>query len=287
MINVDDRLVKEELPKIGVDAFAVLMVITSHINNARRAWPGIERIRELTKLSKERAYNAVKTLIEAGHIERTQENIHGEWGKVVYRVTSTYLGVYVPASHIELSSNEPLAAFPEYGNPESGKPEDAKAAHRSIKQKGSIKQKEVLEQTVGASEAEAPAPDLPDYEKTYQHLTDYLEQNKHLVSGIQSTSGFSGAINDVLKDYLIDLQEKGEWFKLKPPTSDGEHFRWVASILAGVTKWAKYRKNNPKRQSNRSGPAPRDQSEAEAVRIQLTPQAKAVLALRDKLQTNG
>lgn len=144
MINVDDRLIDEVMPEIGSDAFSVLFVITRHINTAKRAWPGITRIREKTKLSKERAYKAIKLLIDLGHVERTQENRKGEWGKVVYRVTSKYLSVFVPASHIELSSNEPLAGNPEYGNPEYAEPEYGNPEYRSIKQEEVLNTSKVL-----------------------------------------------------------------------------------------------------------------------------------------------
>ncbi|MCB0583700.1 MAG: helix-turn-helix domain-containing protein, partial [Phaeodactylibacter sp.] len=115
MINVDDRLIRKELKKIGVDAFAVLLCITSHLGKSSTAWPGIARLREMTGLSKEKAYAAIRKLIECGMVERKQENEKGVWGKVVYRVTTEYLNIYVPASAFALS--EPLAGNPYSGNP--------------------------------------------------------------------------------------------------------------------------------------------------------------------------
>lgn len=152
MINVDDRLIREELKVIGVDAFAVLMCITTHLGKSSTAWPGVARLRELTGLSKERTYNAIKRLIESGMVERWQENENGVWGKVVYRVTTQYLNIYVSASQFALAE-EPLAGKPEHGYPEYGKPETGNPAHISINKEEVINNKEVINK----EEESAPA----------------------------------------------------------------------------------------------------------------------------------
>lgn len=143
MINVDDRLIKEELRKIGVDAFCVLMCITTHLGKSSTAWPGVSRLREMTGLSKDRTYSAIKNLIDAGMVERWQENEKGVWGKVVYRVTTEYLNIYVSASKFTLSE-EPLSGIPEYGYPEHGKPESGIPAHISINNREVLISKEVI-----------------------------------------------------------------------------------------------------------------------------------------------
>lgn len=132
MINVDDRLIREELPKIGVDAFAVLMCITSHINRQNKAWPGVDRLRQMAGLSKERTYKALAVLVESGHIERWQENDNGMFGRMVYRLTTEYLGIYLGVNKVALPESEPLAGKPEHGNPEHGKPYYGKPEHISI-----------------------------------------------------------------------------------------------------------------------------------------------------------
>lgn len=146
MINVHSDLIREELPKIGVDAFAVLMCITAHINKRRTAWPGIERLRKMTGLSKERTYRAIATLVELGHIQRKQMNTKGNFGHTVYRLTTKYLSVFVGVSEFEMQERaEPYAGNPEHGYPEYGNPESGKAEHISIDNTGSIDQYEVLE----------------------------------------------------------------------------------------------------------------------------------------------
>ncbi len=140
MINVHSDLIQKELPILGVDAFAVLMCITSHINAKRQAWPGIDRLRTMTRLSKDRTYKAIQTLINTGHVERSQENLKGEWGKVVYRVTTRHLSIFMGVSSFEFEAEEkqPLAGNPEHGYPEHGKPEPGNTEHISISQVGSI-----------------------------------------------------------------------------------------------------------------------------------------------------
>jgi hypothetical protein len=152
MINVNDKLIREELPKIGVDAFAVLMCITSHINRQNKAWPGIDRLRSMTGLSKERTYKAVKTLVDSGHIERKQKNHSGEFGHIVYRLTTQYLGVFMGVSSFDLPDSDivPLAAFPEHGKPERAKPEHGKAASISINEMEVINKDEVINEGEGA-----------------------------------------------------------------------------------------------------------------------------------------
>lgn len=152
MINVNDKLIREELPKIGVDAFAVLMCITSHINCQNKAWPGIDRLRSMTGLSKERTYKAVKMLVDSGHIERKQKNHSGEFGHIIYRLTTQYLGVFMGVSSFDLPDSDvvPLAAFPEHGKPEHGKPEHGKAARISINEKEVINKDEVINEMEGA-----------------------------------------------------------------------------------------------------------------------------------------
>ena len=140
MINVHSDLIQKELPILGVDAFAVLMCITSHINTKRQAWPGIDRLRTMTRLSKDRTYKAIQTLINTGQVERSQENLKGEWGKVVYRVTTRHLSIFMGVSSFEFEAEEkqPLAGNPEHGYPEHGKPEPGNTEHISISQGGSI-----------------------------------------------------------------------------------------------------------------------------------------------------
>lgn len=196
---------------MGVDAFAILMCITTHINAKRKAWPGIERLRKMTGLSKERTYKAVARLVELGHIERKQMNQGGEWGKVVYRLTTKYLGVYMGVSDFPMEGEEePLAGNPEYGYPEHAKPEHAKPehgnpAHISIEQDGSIDKKEVLNNSNSLSTREEenfdkknePIP-MPEHiwgqgsetrlEKAQATLNEYFQENPHRIAQIAESA---------------------------------------------------------------------------------------------------
>jgi hypothetical protein len=152
MINVNDKLIREELPKIGVDAFAVLMCITSHINRQNKAWPGIDRLRTMTRLSRDRTYKAIAVLVELGHIERKQKNVKGEYGHMVYRLTTQYLGVYMGVSSFELPADEsePLTGKPEYGNAGHGKPSHGNPGSISIKKQEVVNEDEVINERESA-----------------------------------------------------------------------------------------------------------------------------------------
>jgi len=114
MINTDFRLVKKELPHMGVDAFSILMAITSFLGHANDvAWPGADTLREmcptmdadgnLKPMSVKRFYLAVKTLKKLNMIKSWQVNVKGEFGGMRYRVTTEYLGIYVKASQYTLT----------------------------------------------------------------------------------------------------------------------------------------------------------------------------------------
>lgn len=149
MINVDDRLIDEVLPNCGVDAFAVIMVITRYINKDKKTFVGIKKIREKTHLSRERAYKAIAKLIDGGYLERWQENEKGNFGKIYYRISTSYLKIFVSAEGFQLeeekepqydntSHGEPLNDLPCDGNAYYGKPDDGNPYHISITNKGSI-----------------------------------------------------------------------------------------------------------------------------------------------------
>jgi hypothetical protein len=131
MININDKLIREDLPKIGVDALAVLLCITTHFNRLKVAWPGVDRLRAMTGLSKERAYNAIRTLQDNAYIERWQENKDGKFGRIKYRLTTDYIGVYMGVSSFEMEEL-PLAGFPEYGKPDYGNADYGNTACLSI-----------------------------------------------------------------------------------------------------------------------------------------------------------
>lgn len=126
MINADDRLIKDDLPnKLGVDAFAVLFAIASHLRSKNRTvWPGITRLRtmcpveikeELRPMPKPRMYAAIKRLIDAGAIVRWQDNKDGNFGKTKYKLTTQYLSIWMGVNEFEMQEDR----VPEFRNTEN------------------------------------------------------------------------------------------------------------------------------------------------------------------------
>jgi len=219
MINLHSSLIREDMRQMGVDAFAVLMCISAHINASRRAWPGIERIREMTGLTKDRTYKAIQVLIKLGHVERKQENKAGQWGKVVYRVTSKYIGVYMGASSLPFDAYEewvePLTGKPEHGYPLTGKPEHGNPVSISIEQAGSINKEEVLVKKEVNSLS--PANEVDNFQpqhiwgdgtetrlqKAQAALKDYFEKNSFRRREISDAA--KNTCNETQFDEEVDL----------------------------------------------------------------------------------
>lgn len=218
MINIHTKLIQDDLPEMGVDAFAILICITAHINAKKRAWPGIDRLRKMTGLSKERTYAAIAKLITLNHIERKQQNVKGEWGKVVYRLTTQYLGVYVGVSEFpmeEEATGEPLAGNTEHGYPEHGYPEHGKAASISIVQDGSISKEEVL--IKDEVNSLSPANEIKSFQpqhiwgdgtetrlqKAQAALKDYFEKNSFRRREISDAA--KNTCNETQFDEEVDL----------------------------------------------------------------------------------
>lgn len=248
MINVDDRLIRQELKTIGVDAFAVLMCITSHLGKGSTAWPGVARLREMTGLSKERTYGAIKRLIDSSMVERWQENENGVWGKVVYRVTTSYLNIYVTASAFALVeeplSEKPLSGNPEYGYPEYGNPETGNPAHISINKEEVLISTEVInkeEEREGAISEKETSPTVsqeyfaPDkHETTAAHIIEFLSDpaNSRYLTGMSS-----GDWRRAVKGHCLKLQKTERWFELQVPSNEDEHYRWMSKRIAGIKSW--------------------------------------------------
>lgn len=106
MINVNDKLIKEDLAKMKPNAFAVLMAITCHINRTNTAFPSLNRLKTLTGLGRDSVYAGVQKLIELGYLTRVQQNQNGEFGKTIYKVTTKYLSVWVGVDDVEMESND-------------------------------------------------------------------------------------------------------------------------------------------------------------------------------------
>jgi hypothetical protein len=236
MININDKLIREDLAKIGVDALAVLLCITTHFNKFRVAWPGVERLRAMTALSKERTYNAIRKLQESGYIERWQENKDGKFGKTKYRLTTDYIGIYMGVSAFEMEEL-PLAGIPEHGIPEHGKPYYGNTEHLSINEKEGINEIKLINEREGS----APAPKnetfdifAPDaHEKTAAYLIAYLEENAHLIPSEMRGKDWKRAV----KGHCLKLKKAEQEVNLRIPKSEGEHYKWIGRRIAGMQSW--------------------------------------------------
>ena len=244
MINVHTDLIRKELSKIGVDAVAVLLCITSHINPKRQAWPGSERLKKMTGLSRERTYKAIQKLIELKYISRYQENKDGEWGRVVYRVTSGYLTIFVNPSAYELESapalenadSQPHDGNPYYANPYDGKPYDGNTESISIKQEGSISNKEVLVKGKSAPAGNETLPTSPL--NTANNIDAHLNAKNNLLT-MAAARKIDLPESKFAEAYFLNQQQRGHWYALTVPTDAGEVQLWLAKHIAGLKAWAR------------------------------------------------
>lgn len=249
MINAHHNLVREVLPKIGSDAFTILLFIASHLGKHDTAWPGIKRIRDnctvltadgtVKPMSKGRVYVALKKLEDEKLISRRQQNKDGEFGKIIYRVTTEYIGIWNKASEYELEEKIPHTVIPEHGKPEHGKPESANPAYLSIDEEEVIDKEEVI-----GEREETPAPENPkivnDYKPAYNFLITYLLENESIRADRIARAEFKRASikpSKALEGYLNKLARNGEWFRLTVPNDENDLYTWIGRHLAG---WESY-----------------------------------------------
>jgi len=237
MININDKLIREDLPKIGVDALAVLLCITTHFNRLKVAWPGVDRLRAMTGLSKERAYNAIRTLQDNAYIERWQENKDGKFGRIKYRLTTDYIGVYMGVSSFEMEEL-PLAGFPEHGKPDYGNADYGNTEHLSINEKEVINELKLINEREESAPAEKTqtafdmfAPDA--HEKTAAHIIAWLEENPHMIPDAMRGKDWKGAV----KGHCLGLKKKEQEAMLLIPKGENEHYKWIGRRIAGALSW--------------------------------------------------
>lgn len=145
MININDKLIRDILPKIGSDAYAVMSVIASHLgkNGTRVAWPGIERIRKMATVEKngkilpmsvKRCRAAIRRLISEKCLERWQDRPNGDFGKTKYKLTTAYIGIYMGVNQFEMQEEEVVARKVDSGNARNGnaKNGNAKIDHTEV-----------------------------------------------------------------------------------------------------------------------------------------------------------
>lgn len=124
MLNIDDRLIKEVLPKIKPNAFSVLLSIAIHLNKkSDRCFPSIERLCLLTGLSKDTVYGSLKILRENNLLASHQEidSTTGRFGKRTFAVTTRFISIFVTAQDAEPLPEKPYTEKPVTGETVYGK----------------------------------------------------------------------------------------------------------------------------------------------------------------------
>lgn len=155
MINLDDRIFTELLPKIKPNAFAVLLAIAKHMDRNNKAFPKDPRLRRMTGLGRDAVVNAKNVLV--AHkimLKKQRRGKGGSFGPNDYWINCQYIGVYIPAVGIlEIQEEEetfkpfpenPSTVHPLTVHPSTGEPSTGFQGALSIKKEGSIKKKEVL-----------------------------------------------------------------------------------------------------------------------------------------------
>ena len=213
----------------------------------------------MTGLSKERTYKAVKTLVDSGHIERKQKNHSGEFGHIVYRLTTQYLGIFMGVSSFDLPDSDvvPLAAFTEHGKPERAKPEYGKAARISINEGEVINKDEVINEgegtpaqfhvqvhsleTIPTVEGEVPRPAARPTSKISElqkNINAHSEAAEHFLRLLQTKGHSLNGAEKYAAAYFLNEQRKTRWVSLLIPTDAGAEHRWLGEHGPGIIQWA-------------------------------------------------
>lgn len=129
MLNIDDRLIKEVSPQIGPNALSVLLAIAIHLNKRTgRAFPSHARLMELTGMSKNTVYDALKRLKQFGLLvsEQKIDSENGHFGKRTFRLTTRFISIFIAAEDAEplLDQDQDVDRFPKNRLPVSRLPEN-------------------------------------------------------------------------------------------------------------------------------------------------------------------
>lgn len=273
MINVNDKLIREELPHIGSDALTILLVIGSHLGVNQTAWPGLDRIRrkakvevngELKDMSRKRAYNALNKLEERGHITRTQ--VRGEDGvfsHTVYTVSEKYLSVYVKASP-ELEDNNRVV---ESRNTDNRNTDNRNTEKRplSINKNRSINKEEVLinkeahSSACDEKEISFKQPDL-DFEKfPWERATDFLmekfkthQTTRSQIKAAKDSTEWKGTVKDFRKlaeSLFRDAENNREKYGrlLILPDNEEKYWAWLSKVMARLKTFMEFRVRDQKK----------------------------------------
>jgi len=98
VININDRLVTEFLPKHGAKALAVLLVYAKHMNAQRRAWPSAKTVQEVVGIGQDARNDIMSILVKEGYLKLHRVKVDGkvQFSHVEYEVVTDLVNwVYV------------------------------------------------------------------------------------------------------------------------------------------------------------------------------------------------
>jgi len=98
VININDRLVTEFLPKHGAKALAVLLVYAKHMNAQRRAWPSAKTVQEVVGIGQDARNDIMSMLVKEGYLKLHRVKVDGkvQFSHVEYEVVTDLVNwVYV------------------------------------------------------------------------------------------------------------------------------------------------------------------------------------------------
>lgn len=147
MLNVDDRLIKEVLPRIGPNAFAVLMAIAVHMDaTGKDSFPSNKRLTALTGIGRDGLYAAFAVLKKHRLFSVEQEKAQrGKFGKRTIFITTDLIAFWVPAKSAPFTVGPHTdEEIPEPFTPEpcAVEPCTANPAHNTLNNKELINNKE-------------------------------------------------------------------------------------------------------------------------------------------------
>lgn len=127
MINIDDRLIKETLPKIKPNGLAVLLAISIHLNKeSGTCFPSHDRLMKLTGLGSDSVYNALSILKKEGLLVSIQaiDSKNKTFSRRTFRIETDFIGVFVTAKNAA-PLPEPLRDLPDTAKPDAVEPDAA------------------------------------------------------------------------------------------------------------------------------------------------------------------
>lgn len=200
MLNIDDRLIKETLPKIKPNALAVLLAIAIHLNKDNTCFPSHDKIMKLTGLGSETVYNALKCLKKEGLLLSSQsiDSKHKTFSRRTFTVNTDLISIFVTAKNANPLEEKPLADLPHTAHPDAVEPHTENHETYPINQSLSINQ---LEQLNNEGEENTPTPE-PQNLKEEKNKSGLVAPGRADDSKIEALRQLSGSLQEGLKEEI-------------------------------------------------------------------------------------